>query len=1101
MFDPATSALVRAARALPGLDPGTLVEQLTAAYVDVATTRLALSADGAAPDLAALRSRMSRLADTYESYTALDLFPEQARSAAFVAGAARQVTASIDAIRSAKDAGPSRLDEDAIGGDVAASLLFLVAEQPSDAREAARAIVAAGGEMAPIRRAVLIAVRSLCQGAFRRVTELDPEREGLGEDDLVSGAANLLFREILRGIRQLAAAGLGEAGDEAVAEARSRFELVRKLAVDASEEGSRDAQLPRAVSIYAGPHHLAALLLRAAGTLSAAALVRTPVPGGADGTTWRDWLRAEAGQWPFLWPNHRACIATGYLDRGHSLVMTTPTGSGKTTLATLKIASTLSGGRTVLYLAPTHALVGQVEHDLNARVAGIASARSIEEVSLDDAVDVLPDLAVATPERCLALLTFAPHLFANVGLLAFDEFHLLGIARTDESPAKQRIGRRGIDAMLCLLSFLAARPDADVLLLSAMVSNGAEVAGWLAKLLGRNVHVFDDPWKPTRQLRACVAYDEAELSRLRVALMRGLTPPPVVEAVPWGLFSLVSGWNPHARDKLALRRLRDAALQLGVNRNRRNVWLTSNRGVVAATLAGAFAAGGLKVIVFCENIRMCVSLAKRLNGPAGSTGTFALSDAQSARRDSLIEELGNASAVYDVGGGLAAVHHGELLRGERDLVEQLFRASGSGVGVLAATSTLAQGLNLPCEVVILAGTDRLGDDDEPRTRLPDHEILNALGRAGRAGHASTGLAIVIPATPLGCDMTSKALTSHEDVQTVFSASDQCLPLKDPLAALFDRIETQGAAGEEAEYLLRRLAASLGKERPGVETFGSLAGRTFGYWQLSERDPEAALGWLARRKATLERSLAELAPSPQLPWQEELAARTGASASFIASLVAGLSGAPKDSVDALRWVGWLLDQLQADRDFDLFLRPEPMGRVFGRAYQALLVAPGGRDVLRKGLRTALEEWLDAKPLLAIEATLCDFVRSNEGEVSRPTPPDRHASRARRFALRLVPDIAYLCGVMAQVVAGPGDQDSPLPVPMAGFLQNLVRYGCRTPYHYLIRRSLEHPSRPAVQARFVALEADLDQNAADGWAEVSSKFERATELAIFDDLPGT
>lgn len=34
-----------------------------------------------------------------------------------------------------------------------------------------------------------------------------------------------------------------------------------------------------------------------------------------------------------------------------------------------------------------------------------------------------------------------------------------------------------------------------------------------------------------------------------------------------------------------------------------------------------------------------------------------------------------------------------------------------GLNVIAATSTIAQGLNLPCDVVILAGTDRSVEDD------------------------------------------------------------------------------------------------------------------------------------------------------------------------------------------------------------------------------------------------------------------------------------------------------------------------------------------------------------------------------------------------------
>ncbi len=1104
MFDPATAALVRAARTLPGLDSDALVEQLTAAYVDIAAARLTLDAEPGQPrpELTHLLSRMRRLADTYESYIALDLFPEQSRSAAFVAGAARQVTTRIAELGMVGDERPSRLDEDAIGGDIAAALLFLIAEQPSDALEVARAIRAAGGEIVPVRRALIVAVRSFCQGAFRRVVEIDPEREGLGADDVHGHAANLLFRELLRGVRLLALAGLGDAGNEAIADAERRFVRVRQLAVDAAVLQGPDGAPLDTVSVYAGPHHLAALLGRASRTLAESALVRTPAPGGADGATWDAWLRAEAGRWPFLWRNHRACLKTGYMDQGQSLVMTTPTGSGKTTLATLKIAATLASGRTVLYLAPTHALVGQVERDLNARIAGIARARSIEDMTLDDVVETLPDLAVATPERCFALLTFAPHLFANVGLLVFDEFHLLGVSRPATATAPARIGRRGIDAMLCLLTFLTVRRDADVLLLSAMVSNGSQVASWLEGLLGRPVRTFDDRWKPTRQLRACVAYDRAELARLRSAVAGAISvgaPAPNLDAMPLGLFSLVSGWNPGSPDKLALRALaaRPVPLKKGTG-----AWLTSNRGVVAACLARGFADAGLKVIVFCENIRMCVSVAADLNRGPGGIIEPALSGPQAALRDSLIEELGVAAAVYDAGGRRAAVHHGELLRGERDLVEGLFRDAGSGVTVLAATSTLAQGLNLPCEVVILAGTDRLGEaEGEARSPLMAHEILNALGRAGRAGQASTGLAIVIPAVPLGCDPITNAVSNDADVRIVFSDSDQCLPLEDPLAALFDRIERDGVAGEEAQYLLRRLSVSFGEGRAGVEGFDSLAKRTFGFWRRSQLDPTAAQLWLAQRKATLEARLAELIPMPQLPWQEELAARTGASAAFIAALAGAYASAPVGAIEADDWIGWLLDRLDPNSpDFDVFLRPETLGRVFGRSYDALVATPGGRATIRDGLKAAVAAWLSGKSLTEIEAEICTFVAAHEGVVRRPTKPDGHARRARRFALRLVPDLGFLCGVLAQVAERLADEPgAPSMAPMVASMPNLIRHGCRTPYHYLIRRSMETPSRPAVELRFESIAADLDRQPGDDWAQVRTKVEQALALELFDVLP--
>jgi hypothetical protein len=312
--------------------------------------------------------------------------------------------------------------------------------------------------------------------------------------------------------------------------------------------------------------------------------------------------------------------------------------------------------------------------------------------------------------------------------------------------------------------------------------------------------------------------------------------------------------------------------------------------------------------------------------------------------------------MYDVGTMRAAVHHGELLPDERYLVEATFRNRDSGVNILAATSTLAQGLNLPCDVVILAGTDRIDDtdpDERTRSSLMPHEILNALGRAGRAGYAATGLSVVVPGEPIGCDLARGLFSQNDDLPIIFSDGDQCVPLADPLTTLFDQIEVNGATGEEAEYLLRRLAVSLGTERVGVETFERLTRRSFGFYQRSYANQDVAEAWLAQRKATLTQALAAVVTSPTMPWQEELAAKTGASPGLISTLATAYDQAPLDSGDASDWLIWLLNQLDpAVDDFDVFLRPDTLKRVFGRAYGSQSSEEAMRRVGREGILTAV-----------------------------------------------------------------------------------------------------------------------------------------------------
>lgn len=706
MFDDVTSRLIAEAPPLQGLEPTALREELTSAYVEIAAARLATGGD--LTDRSVLdetAARMGRLADTYEARIVLGLDPQRMHATAFVAASARQVVATARRLArmgvpdAELVAQPTRLDEDAIGAELASALLFLIAERSSDAFEAARDITAAG-EPDPIRRALILAVGRLARGRLADILEIDPAREALRATDMSNYAVDLLYRELLSGVLALAAYGLGRADAEgSLDEAKERFARVRNLSIssEALPVGemsgfAAEVALRPPTPVFGGPYHLASLLLRAADNLTQGVLVRTPAPFGSDVASWQAWLRSEAARWPYLWENHRRALATGYLDAGHSLIMTSPTGSGKTTLAALKIAAAITAGKTVVYLAPTHALVSQVERDLNERVGEIVTAESVEETASVDDLRVLPSLAVLTPERCFALLTFAPELFTNVGLLVFDEFHLMGAPEATLAAPRPRVDRRAIDAMLCLLTFISAASASDLLLLSAMVSNGGEVADWLGGLLRRPVHPFDDRWKPTRQLRACVTYDRQDLRAANaVANTRSGRP----EATPWGLFCLTSGWNPLAVDKLAFRPFAPGPVAL--NRSQRPLgqrWITANRLGVAAAIAERFARSGQKVIVFCDSITFCTSVANRLNREQPGLRPKRDED-QTAWRDAAISELGDVSGIYDAGDHWAAVHHGDLLPDERRLVETLFRDRESGLNILAATSTLAQGLNLP----------------------------------------------------------------------------------------------------------------------------------------------------------------------------------------------------------------------------------------------------------------------------------------------------------------------------------------------------------------------------------------------------------------------
>lgn len=88
-----------------------------------------------------------------------------------------------------------------------------------------------------------------------------------------------------------------------------------------------------------------------------------------------------------------------------------------------------------------------------------------------------------------------------------------------------------------------------------------------------------------------------------------------------------------------------------------------------------------------------------------------------------------------------AIHHAGLLRHDRNLVESLFR--DGGIKVLACTSTLAWGVNLPAHAVIIRGTDVYDSNRGKFIDLSMLDVMQIFGRAGRPQYDTSGYACII----------------------------------------------------------------------------------------------------------------------------------------------------------------------------------------------------------------------------------------------------------------------------------------------------------------------------------------------------------------------
>ena len=84
-------------------------------------------------------------------------------------------------------------------------------------------------------------------------------------------------------------------------------------------------------------------------------------------------------------------------------------------------------------------------------------------------------------------------------------------------------------------------------------------------------------------------------------------------------------------------------------------------------------------------------------------------------------------------------HHAALSLNDRRFVEENF--SERGLRVICCTSTLAMGVNLPSRLVIVKGTTEYKGSS--RVEMQAHNVIRMLGRAGRVGFDTKGIGLVL----------------------------------------------------------------------------------------------------------------------------------------------------------------------------------------------------------------------------------------------------------------------------------------------------------------------------------------------------------------------
>lgn len=1071
MFDPSTADLIRGTPPLDGLDRESLPDRLSEFYAKIVSARLRLRAGRIVDDeeLAELVSHFRRLAFTNEALVSASPSRDDRAAAAFVAATAHQLVFNIERIRE-PEALPSFLHIHCVSPDIAAMLLFLVAEASADAFEVAQRIELEAVDSVEGR--LIATLQELARGRLHAIVETGLPRLPSVEHPGATDAASALYRSILRGVRALAARMLTAEGSSDEEDPIAIFRKVKALCTSTGDFGAYGLS-DGLVSAFPGPCHLVSILIAVAGDMTSSAVAVIPPPRGIDPARWRVNVEKAAQRRPFLWRNHRKAMEQGYLEHGVSAAVGFPTGAGKSALAELKIGTVLLSERAVVYLAPTHALVDQTRNVL-AQAFPEAHVQHERGDDFDFLIgkDASPDVMVMTPEACLTQMTFDASVFEEAGLLVFDECHLL-------HPKDGGSERRALDAMLCVLNFVRLVPDADLLLLSAMMKNTGEIAEWLKDLTGRHCLALSLPWKPTRQLRGCIVYQDIAISKLDSELRErraGATTKGIpqsarqaVQARPFGLFSLKQTWATKNKNDYALLPILDEKPLLGINQS----WeLTPNSGEVSSAIAASAAKSGIKTLVFFQTIRNAVSAVKKVYKNLGSTD-ISLSNEERRLCDVAARELGGAEYLYlNVNGGRvdspSAVHHGLLLPEERRLVEALYRREG-GISVLIATSTIAQGMNLPSELVIIAEDSRFDRESNRREILEAQELLNAAGRAGRAGYNANGIVLVVPGKVVGFDY-DKALIGPRwaILHTIFGQSDQCLEIDDPLAAMLDRVHANLEDADILErYCIFRLAGggTVEDSKTGLPDSIKKSLRGFRARRNAESD------WIESRTEAAIRLLEtgrDKDKGEDESFYIEISGIVGLSVEVVTSLAERFaSDAPPANASVTRWRRWAFEWL-ADNPgiLEQVFPPNGLNSLYGARFRNIEGTVERASYAIPRLKKLTRLWMEGRPL-------CDLERALGVEQGRYKTCDG----ARKFALRIVPRLAYVFSLPLMLMKRTATKVEDKDVFISAALSQLgqcVRYGFDAHEKCALNHHLrdKHLSRVGLHEQFEQIRPYLD-----------------------------